>query len=278
MLPANLPQPQSIEVNGLHFRYVDWGNPSAPPLLLLHGLGSNLHAWDHVAPYLAGAYRVVAMDQRGHGDSPWTADYLWKGFIQDLEGFVVALGLAPFTLVGHSMGGLNAIAYAAAHPEEITRLVIVDIGPGMSRASVDAIRTRATSAPESFADLDEVFDHVRAQDPTPADDLVRHRAGHGVKQLPSGRWVFKADPALADGERGYRKAGQKDMWAMLAAIPCPTLVIRGARSDTLDPDMAREMAVKLPDGRLVEVEGAGHRVPLDNPAGFERAMRDFLGV
>src|SRR5581483_11833259 len=109
--------------------YLDWGNNTAQPMLLLHGFTSHAHSWDTFAAALAPAFHIVALDQRGHGDSDWAPEYRPEQSIGDIHGVVQALALHRMVLLGLSMGGSNAIHYTAAHPEEVERLVIVDIGP-----------------------------------------------------------------------------------------------------------------------------------------------------
>ena len=118
-----------VQLNGLSFHYRDWGNPTAQPLLLLHGFTVHARSWDTFAAAMRDRYRVIALDQRGHGETEWASDYHPDRMVEDIDAFVRALGLRRFVLLGLSMGGRNAFTYAALHPEEVERLIIVDIGP-----------------------------------------------------------------------------------------------------------------------------------------------------
>jgi pimeloyl-ACP methyl ester carboxylesterase len=143
-----------VEREGLSLRYVEWGPASAPPVVMLHGLRSYAHTWEPVAQALLPHWRVIALDQRGRGGSDWDAQrrYHTASYVADLEALVDALGLARFVLVGHSMGGTNAIVYAARHPERVSGLVIEDMGPGASMASggTDRIKRELKATPASL--------------------------------------------------------------------------------------------------------------------------------
>ena len=126
-----LPQDRYVTANGLRFHYLEWGDPANPDVLLLHGFAQTCHSWDFVALSLCDRFHVVALDQRGHGDSDWApdGDYAPETQQEDLHAFTQAIGLRNFVLMGLSMGGRNSFTYAANHPEEIRALVIVDSAP-----------------------------------------------------------------------------------------------------------------------------------------------------
>ena len=274
--PSLTPESHAVDVNGLRLHYVDWGNPSAPPLVLLHGHGSNVHTFDQLADRLRHDWRITALDQRGHGDSDWADDYAGEHFVADFAGFASAVGLERFSLLGHSMGGLVAMAYAAANPDAVERLVIVDIGPEVGREGAESVRRQTVEAPEEFDSLEDVYAFLRASDPEPPDDMLRYRAKHGARQLENGKWGWKYDRALRSASGESRLPDPELLWAALASISCPTLVVRGERSQVLDAAVAERMERTLPRGRRVEVENAGHRITLDNLDGLEREVRAFL--
>src|SRR5437773_7043729 len=127
---------RTVDARGLAFHCVEWGDPAAKPLVLLHGITGHARTWDRLAADLAPHFRIVALDQRGHGDSPPApdGDYTMGTMAQDLGAVADALGLGTFTLLGLSMGGRVAIAYAGGQPSRVERLVIVDIGPDIHPA------------------------------------------------------------------------------------------------------------------------------------------------
>ena len=125
---------QSAMLGGLRFHYREWPNPGAQALVLLHGFTGHARSWDSFASAMQSKYHVYALDQRGHGDSDWTDDYSADAMVEDVQKWVTALGLKQFVLLGLSMGGRNAYQFASQHPEEVERLVIVDIGPEIASA------------------------------------------------------------------------------------------------------------------------------------------------
>ncbi|MFC0212241.1 alpha/beta fold hydrolase [Paenibacillus chartarius] len=120
---------RQIELNGLLFQYRETGEVTAPPLLALHALGQNAASWDHIAAELGHQYRVLALDQRGHGGSARPGVYTFELMCEDLLCFANTLGLEKFTLLGHSMGGTVSFLFAESYPDRIERLIIEDTPP-----------------------------------------------------------------------------------------------------------------------------------------------------
>ncbi|MFD6442851.1 alpha/beta fold hydrolase [Peribacillus sp. NPDC060186] len=118
-----------IELNGLNFQYRETGEPSAPPLVALHALGKSAESWDQVAAILGEKYRVLALDQRGHGGSGRTSDYSFELMCDDLLHFANAMNLERFTLIGHSMGGTVSYLFSETFPSRIERLIVEDTPP-----------------------------------------------------------------------------------------------------------------------------------------------------
>jgi pimeloyl-ACP methyl ester carboxylesterase len=269
-----------VELHGQRFHYTDWGEPSAPPVVLLHGVTGHARSWDDEARALSARHRVLALDQRGHGDSdpPVDADYTLPALAGDLAAFADALALASFDLVGLSLGGRVAIAYAAAQPTRVRRLVIVDIGPDVAASGRARVGGMMAQTPERFASIDEAVAHARASNPRYTEAMLRHRVEHGLRALPDGAFTWKYDRGLRDAVRAGQWRDPTDLWPLWGALACPTLLVRGADSDILAPETARRMVDTLPHARLVEVPGAGHTVPGDQPDMFLALLREFLAA
>ena len=277
---AREPVDRTVEVHGLSLHYLDWGGEEKPAMVCLHGAAQNAHMWDFTALAFCDRYRVLALDQRGHGDSQWApdGDYTRQAHQRDITGFMDALGLDRFILVGLSMGGSNAITYTANNPGRVRALVAVDIGPETRREGTDRIGQFVTleDVLDSFEDFVE---RTQRYSPFRPEWQIRGSLRHSLKQLPDGRWTWKYDSALRDPQRRAARAQQQDpaeRWALWESIQCPTMIVRGAESDVLAQDVAQRMQERLSGSRLVEVPRAGHRVPGDNPVDFERAMDAFL--
>ena len=275
-----VPEDRCVEANGMRFHYLDWGNPDAPGMLLLHGFAQTCHSWDFVALAFCDRYHVVALDQRGHGDSDWSesGDYSPESQQEDIAAVVSEIGLSDFVLMGLSMGGRNSFTYAATHPGEVRALVVVDAGPQNMRTGSQKIRNFVQQEDE----LDSVEDFVqRVLDYNPLRDPVQVRGSilHNLRQLPSGKWTWKYDRRFRQpGGRRFQQDPEmtQRLWGYMESLTCPTLVVRGAQSDIIALDTADGMHKRIPNGRMATVENAGHLVMGDNPSGFESAVTGFL--
>ncbi len=274
-----VPEDEFVEANGLRMHYLDWGNPSKPDMLLLHGFAQTCHSWDFVALAFSDRFHVVTLDQRGHGDTDWApdGDYSPETQQQDIHAFVQAAGLTDLVIMGLSMGGRNAFTYAASHPDDTRALVIVDAGPENMRSGSQNIR-QFVQQDDELDSVDAFVERVLRYNPRRDPVQLRGSLAHNLKQLPSGKWTWKYDRLL----RGPSRSMQQDpgaverLWSYLEGLACPTLVVRGAESDIMDMDMAGSMHERIPNGRLATVPNAGHLVMGDNPSGFEHAVSDFL--
>jgi pimeloyl-ACP methyl ester carboxylesterase len=261
-------------VGAMRLHYLDWGAKGKQPMLLLHGGSQSAHSWDELSRAMRDDYHVVALNQRGHGDSSWskTGIYTVSAHMRDIGGFVNALDLRDMVLIGLSMGGRNAATYAALHPEKIARLVIVDIGPETMTKGSENIR-RFTSRADILPSLEAFVERAHEFNPRRPLEQLRERLQWNLRQLPDGRWTWKYDRRFGNRERKHNPG---TLWPYVPRIKAPTLLVRGTESDVLAHDAAVRFAEALPNGRLVEVEGAGHTVPGDNPPVFASVVREFL--
>jgi pimeloyl-ACP methyl ester carboxylesterase len=268
-----------IRLNGLRFHFREWPCPKAgaQDLVLLHGFTGHARSWDAFAQAMSADYRVLALDQRGHGESEWAApdQYGTSYMVADLEAYVTALGLNRFVLLGLSMGGNVAIHYAGKQPAALERLVIVDIGPEIGASGLGRIN-RGVQANDIFSSPQEAFEAARAANSLPPEAHHRQRVVNNLMRLEDGTWTYRYDPALRDPNNPRQRPSAAESWRAVARINVPTLLIRGELSDILAPEHAARMARDIADCQLVEVRGSGHSVPLDKPDGFLKAVRDFL--
>lgn len=276
------PTSQLAEVNGLKYRYLEWGHPGAPAVLMLHGLRSYGMTWDPIARALSDSYRLIAPDFRGRGESDWDPeqDYYTDTYVADTEALTRQLGITRFALVGHSMGGSIAYAYAARHPDQVRAVVVEDIGPGSSTdtTGADRILQEMSDTPPGFVSLDEVYAYWRRIRPGVTDEALASRVENTVRPVADGSWAWKLDMAgIAAARRQGDPARTIDLWACVGALRAPTLVIRGGRSDFLPTRTCRAMAERQPLLRWHEIAGAGHYVHDDAPAAFIELVRTFLG-
>jgi esterase len=284
--PIVLPDDRWVELNGLRLHYLDWGNAQLPPVLLLHGGALTAHTWDMAALLLRDRYHLLALDQRGHGDTDWTpASQLATSndalMLEDTRLFIEHLDYDRLSLVGMSMGGLNAIRYAARYPSRLEALAIVDVAPETMRAGqleMEAFRRET----ETLARFDDFLDRAQRFMPHRPAAHLRYSLTHSLKQTPEG-WTWKQDhrprpiAAATPAEQAAARARQADaLWDDVRAITVPTLLLRGEQSKILSADVAERTVAALPDARLVAIPRATHNVHSDNPVDFAAALDTFL--
>jgi pimeloyl-ACP methyl ester carboxylesterase len=259
-----------VRAASLDLHYVAWGDPSNPPLVLLHGLTENAHTFDFAAQWLAEGFAVYALDFRDHGESDATATAPTLGdLVQDVKDVVAGLGLRRFGLLGHSMGGRVALAYASRHTDEVAWLVIEDAPPSITPQAEALVAAFLRSLPERFADLGAVQRFLRPAMPSAGPEFLQHRALTSRAPLAGGtsslKFTMPTSTALGS-----------DLWDRLGRLPMPLVVLRGKGSKVLLAEEAERMAAQAPHGRLVTVERAGHVIHADNPAGYRAALEGFL--
>jgi pimeloyl-ACP methyl ester carboxylesterase len=277
-LPTSIVSDDLIELHGLRFHFRDWParRDGAPTLLLLHGFTGHARSWDDFAEAMTDDCRVVALDLRGHGETAWAAvdQYGADDFVADIEGFIAALGLEKVALLGLSMGGLVAMQYAGRRPSALSACIVVDFGPEIDQAGRARIQSNVTAS-DIFDSREAAFAVARADNSRPPEALHRARSDAGLMRLEDGRWTYRFDRALRKPGT-LRLVDPATVWASCANIAVPTLVVRGALSDILSPEIAERMVQTMPNARLATVADAGHGVPYDAPAAFLAAVRNFL--
>ena len=272
----NEPVDRFVEVNGINLHYLEWGNTDRPTILMLHGISQQAHSWDFISLPLSVDYRVVALDQRGHGDSDWSpnGNYSTDIYVGDIEGFVGAMGLKNFHLMGHSMGGRNSLAWASGRPGVLKSLTIVDTGPETQRRGQNRIQ-QFRELPDELDTLDEFASRVMEYTGRNREQTMG-ALKYSIRQRQDGKWTWKYDKAMRVS--GFRAPTwtPDQLWDGWRKIDCPALVVRGARSDIFADETMVRMAEEHPDCTTVTVENAGHLVQGDNPPDFLAAVRSLL--
>ena len=180
--------------------------------------------WDTVARaiVLQDGARVLVPDLRGHGQTDWAPDYAVERWVEDVYAFVCALALPPMALVGISMGGGHAWRYAAAHPDTVARLVIVDIAPEQERSGMERIGAALCDTPDVFDDLAEAIPVLRAVYPTAPDAALWPRVLDNIIRRDDGRWTWRYDPTFrARSGLGFTVPSRTTQWALLSNDPVP---------------------------------------------------------
>ncbi|MFC8534578.1 alpha/beta fold hydrolase [Streptomyces sp. NPDC057249] len=271
--------------DGVHLAAWEFADPPragadgapAPAVLLLHGLMGRASHWASTAEWLAERHRPVGLDQRGHGDSAKPADgpYTRDAYVADAEAVIEQLGLAPVTLVGHSMGALTAWQLAAKRPDLVRALVVCDMrASALGAASQREWEDWFGSWPLPFASPDAVRRWFGEEDPWVERPNPSRGAFYAevMAERDGGWWpVFSRRQMLESRATWVFDAH----WEELAQVRCPTLVLRGLDGE-LGRAEAQEMVRVLPRGRYAEVADAGHLVHFDQPEGWRAAVEPFL--
>jgi len=265
----------TLEVRGLRLHYLESGRAGAPLLCFLHGGAAHAHWFDRVTPAFAEQFHVIALDQRGHGESEWAEPpaYGTSDFTGDLEELMNRLDLDRMTVIGHSMGGHNAMTFAAWYPERVAALVIVDSRPAIPAERLTVMHARGRRLPRLHPSEEAGVQSFRLLPrETVADrSLLAHVARAGLARRDGG-WAWRFDPAT----HGARQP--VDAWPLLSRITAPTLITRAALSPVLTVDMAERLRASVPRASLVTIPDAYHHLTLDRPAEFSAALAGFLAT
>lgn len=274
---------QTIEANGLRFHIQEWGdNRTKHGMILLHDYAATLGTWTEAAGELAREYRVIAIDQRGHGltDSASDHDYSRSTQVEDLEKLIEVMGLRTVTLVGHGMGGANAICYAAEHPDMVNALIAIEAAPELLRSGIETMRRLITSS-TGWTTLDEVTDTFREFYPTATSEQLSRRVRASTTVADDGSYQWAFDPAFRDAtirppepDPGQRRL--QNLWECVERVQCPVLIVRGAETDMLTPEAIQRLHRRIPGSRISLIEEAGHAVPTDQPSTLSQHIREFL--
>ena len=235
--------------------------------------------FDEFGQRASDTYRLISLDQRGHGDSEWSpdGDYTRESFVADVEAVRQQLGLERFILMGHSMGGLNAVEYTFQYPQHVSALILVDVGPEAAKEGVDNIM-RFTRGPDEL-EFDEFVQNAMRFNTRRTEENIRERMRHRLRPLESGKWTWKFDKRFREGEGAVRSGSQlssDEIWRRFRELAPPVLLVRGQQSDILSQEVAERATAEMRAARLAVVPEAGHSVPGDNADGFTSAVTEFL--
>jgi pimeloyl-ACP methyl ester carboxylesterase len=254
---------------------LETGPPEAPPICFLHGGAAHAHWFDRVIPAFAERFRIISLDQRGHGASAWAKPpaYATQDFASDLLALLDHLGWARMALVGHSMGGHNSMAFSAWHPERVSALVVVDSRPQLPPDRIDRMRERGQRPPRLHPSQEEAVRSFRLlpKETTADPALLRHLAHAGLIHTDGG-YRYRFDPAC------YANRQPVDCWPLVPRITAPALVVRGELSPILPVDMAARLGAAIPRAEVAEIKGAYHHLTLDAPDAFARVLDRFLSA
>lgn len=301
---------RTIDVDGIGIAVRDEGRPDGRPIVLLHGGSRTLADWLFVAPSLAEDHRVVSVDFRGHGLSDVVDSFVFDDGVRDCAGVVEALDLRDAVIVGHSLGGMTAVRYAARGGRCAAIVNVDGFGTGHPSEFPGYSEEQAKSKLDHFAALSE----KQFLDPQDSGDeawmteaVTQYRKGieamglswetaeplvrRGYRRLPDGSW--QTSPSGAINASMYRSLFMTDHWADYDRLGVPALVIRSDREDNDmdDPEDVEFLAafrigleqkldawVAKAGNRTVEHFDTGHMVMWEKPAELVESIRRFVAT
>lgn len=261
----------------LKLHYLQWGNPQGIPVVLLHGLRGFAQTWESLVTALGSDYVCYALDQRGRGDSDWgkVSDYHTDCYVQDLSALIDHLALERFILIGHSLGGTNALEYTRQNPDKVQALVIEDIGPGSSNRGdgAERIRREMKNTPLEFASWQEAEVFWRISRPNLTEEALQARLQNSFREQ-NGVVCWKHDQqGIAEARLTIEPI---DLWPAVNAVSCPALLVKGGNSDFLPSETVKQVMLKNRHFSAIEVDDASHYVHDDQPEPFNAAVVRFL--
>jgi pimeloyl-ACP methyl ester carboxylesterase len=289
---------RTFESRDAQLNAYEWGDPSAPPILLCHGFFDHGRGFDLLAPILAEHYRVISLDARGHGNSSWSDAYLWPTDVMDVLRVVRELG--PEThLIGHSKGGGQVTDAATLCPDLRGKLVNLDgfgppdegfLPPGAPDQSELSLPQRCAGYLDRQRkvhervewrpsdSLDDLVERRARQNPKLDRDWLRYFVYHGARQAEDG-WRWKGDPMLVGGGFGpFRPDWIAPAWIN---IPVTMLAVIGSVEDHWGPlpeDILTERLAYVPRLERATIEGSGHFIQMERPVELARVILDFLAT
>lgn len=274
----------------LRLSFVDWGNPEAPPLLLLHGGRDHCRSWDWVAERMRGDWHIIAPDLRGHGDSAWSPDgnYSVAAHLYDLAQLIHQQKLEPVTIISHSFGAHVSLRYAGIFPDKVKRLVAIEGAFTLAERFPDDVKTSvavrlrnwiaeerkmAGRQPRRYATIEVAFRRMVEENQRLSEIQARHLTQHGMNQNEDGTFSWKFDNYVRN--RSPHDVTDEELEELWGNITSPMLHVYGNDSWLEDPQAADRMGL-FQNARLVKFDGAGHWVHHDQLDAFVETVREFL--
>jgi pimeloyl-ACP methyl ester carboxylesterase len=250
-----------------------WGSVS-PKVVFVHGSAQNAHTWDTVC--LALGEPVLAIDLPGHGHSSWRddGDYTPRALAFDIASMIEQHAPQASVVCGMSLGGLTTLALAYQRPDLVSRLMMIDITPGVTPEKAKSI-TDFVNGPQSFASFDDLLARTKEHNPTRSESSLRRGILHNARQLDDLSWAWRYD-RRSHPRRDPGTHIASGMWEMIERLPCPLTMVRGGTSPVVDDADVAELQRRKPDAVVHVVDGAGHSVQGDRPLELTELLRREL--
>ena len=281
------PTSHSYYSQRLKLHYLDWGNPDAPHLLLIHGSQDNCHNWDWTAEQFYDDYHVIAPDLRGHGDSEWVkgSPYQLMDYVYDIAQLVQQENLQPVNIIGHSLGGSIACLYSGIYPERVNSLISIEGVGGVwytrgedhpqsrLRDWVDNTRRLAGRVPRRYESQEDALQRMKKSNPHLSDERAEHLTIHGSNRNEDGTYSWKFDNYTHSGP--HLGINEQDLTQLWEKIDCPTLLMNALQG--FDHRTGQNDSLKhFRHGEILDVDNAGHWLHHDQFETYIDASREFL--
>jgi len=270
----------SLDANGIRLACQDWGG-EGPPIIVLHATGFLGQVYRPIALALRSAGHVYSYDQRGHGDSslPGDSDYSWASTVDDLKAFIVAMKLEGARALGHSAGATAIGSLASAHPELISRAVLVEpvvFDDGVPQSMQDSLADRTRKRKRWFESAEAMFRGLEQKPPfaTWRRDMLHDYCEYGTRPAPGGGVELKCAPEIE--AEFYARAWQFDGLKLILESRSPSLLLLGEKSDFTGIKIADKIASHLVNGTVVKVPDATHFLPMEQPELVTRMAAEFF--
>jgi pimeloyl-ACP methyl ester carboxylesterase len=258
--------------DGLVLSCADYGGDGHPPMLLVHGGAAHARWWDFVAPAFIDRFHVLALDQRGHGESPWTPEWTYgtRQYVTDLAAVIAGWDFGRPVLVGHSMGGHTVLSYAIDCSNQLRAMVVIDSPAAYPVDAVEALRKMGEKPSRPYESLEEACANFRTnpRQNNARPEILQHVARLSFRQDAHGKWSHKMDRRTLIRE-------PISVWKGLGRISCPSLYIR-AGSSVLPLEVTEKIAAAIPNCRHTHVPDSFHHVMIDNPSGLIEVLNEFV--
>ncbi|MEU8526852.1 alpha/beta hydrolase [Streptomyces sp. NPDC048629] len=257
---------RTVVRDGVRISCRDWGG-AEPPVVLLHGLAGHAGEWDAIARRLSPRHRVVAIDQRGHGASERRPhDRSRAAYVADVVAVLDRLDLRRPVLIGQSLGGHTAMLTAAAHPDLVRALVLVEAGPGRASPEVPAeIGGWLGSWPVPFPSREAAVEFL-------GGGPVGEGWAAGLEERDGAWWPRFDRDVMVDS---LAEITRRSFWEEWADVACPTLAVLG-QSGIIAPEECDGMLRQRPATVSMSLPGTGHDLHLERPAVLHEALERFL--
>jgi pimeloyl-ACP methyl ester carboxylesterase len=253
-----------------------WG-VDEPEILFVHGSAQNAHTWDTVI--LAMGISAIAIDMPGHGHSSWREDGNYEPSVlaRDVATAIETWAPVAKMIVGMSLGGLTTVALAGMRPDLASKIVVVDITPGVNSEKSKAI-TDFVNGPQSFASFEELLKRTIEHNPTRSESSLRRGILHNAKQLEDGSWQWRYDRSTHPSKEDSAKRLDRisTLWGVIESLESSMTLVRGGISPVVDDADVAELLRRKPDAQVLVIDGAGHSVQGDKPIELASALTRML--